>query len=101
MCWRYVVAYVNKLWIDIYHKYYYMRPIVVFTLKHSLGRPVWYQFAHVDIMIVDTQGPFQYPDCHLRYGDFHYKYKTVVRPSYSYNGNPYTGKTASFYWDAT
>ena len=26
-----------------------------------------------------------------RHGAFHYKEKTVVRPSYLYNGNPYTG----------
>ena len=30
------------------------------------------------------------------YEDFRYKDKTVVRPSYLYNGNAYTGKTASF-----
>ena len=33
------------------------------------------------------------------YGDFHYKDKTDVRQSYLYNGNPYTGKTTSLYWD--
>ena len=33
------------------------------------------------------------------YGDFYYKDKTVMRPSYLYNGNPYTGKTAYLYWD--
>ena len=27
------------------------------------------------------------------------KDKTVVRPSYLYNGNPYTGKAKYFYWD--
>ena len=26
---------------------------------------------------------------HFRYGDFHYKDKTVARPSHLYNGNPY------------
>ena len=43
--------------------------------------------------------PSLYKDRLSRYGDFHYKDKAVVRPSYIYNGNPYTGKTASLYWD--
>ena len=30
---------------------------------------------------------------------FHYKDKMVMKPSYLYNGNPYTGKTASLNWD--
>ena len=28
-----------------------------------------------------------------------YKYKTVIRPCYLYNGNSYTGKMASLYWN--
>ena len=36
----------------------------------------------------------------LGMGIFHYKDKTVVRPSYLYNGNAYTGKTI-FSWDGT
>ena len=32
-----------------------------------------------------------------RYRYYHYKDKTVVRPSYLYNGNSYTGKTTSLY----
>ena len=36
----------------------------------------------------------------LRYGELHYKEKTVIRPSYLYNRNSYsTGKTTSLYWD--
>ena len=35
-----------------------------------------------------------------RYGNFHYKEKTVVRKSYLYNGNPYIVKMASLYWDS-
>ena len=31
-----------------------------------------------------------------RYGDFHYEDKMVVRLSNLCNGNPYTGKMASF-----
>ena len=33
------------------------------------------------------------------HGYFHYKDKTVVRPSYLYYGNPNTGKMTSLYWD--
>ena len=34
------------------------------------------------------------------YVDFHHKDKTVVKPSYLYNGNPYTGKTVYLYCDS-
>ena len=40
---------------------------------------------------------FLYKDSVSRYGDSHYKDKTVTRPSYLYNGNPYTGNTTSLY----
>ena len=40
-----------------------------------------------------------YKDGLSRYEDFHYKDETVVRPSYLYNGNSYTGKTTPLYWD--
>ena len=42
----------------------------------------------------------QYKDHLSRYGDFHYKDETVVRPSDLYNGNSYTVKTALLYWDS-
>ena len=45
-----------------------------------------------------TLAPYQYKDGLPRYGYFHYKDETVVRPSYLYNGNHYTGKTTSSYW---
>ena len=32
-------------------------------------------------------------------GDFHYKDKMVVRPSYLYNWNPYNDETMSQYWN--
>ena len=34
-----------------------------------------------------------------RYGDFHYKEKTVMRPSNLYNRNSYSSKTVSLYCD--
>ena len=36
-----------------------------------------------------------------RYRNFHYEYKMVVRLSYIYNGNSYTGKMTSLYWAST
>ena len=36
---------------------------------------------------VSSLNPFQYKICVCRYREFHYKDKTVVRPSYLYNGN--------------
>ena len=48
--------------------------------------------------LILQQAPFQYKDHLYWYGDFHYKDKTVMRPSYLYNDNPYTGKTTSLYW---
>ena len=41
---------------------------------------------------------YMYKDGLSRNGDFNYNVKTVVRPSYLYIGNPYTGKTY-LYWD--
>ena len=46
-----------------------------------------------------TLTPFQYIDRLSRFANYHCKDNTAARPSYLYNGNPYTGKTASFYWD--
>ena len=36
--------------------------------------------------------PSQYKNGLSRYGDFHYKYKTVMKPSYRYNENSHTWK---------
>ena len=33
------------------------------------------------------------------YMEFQYKHNTLVKPSYLYNENPFTGKMASFYWN--
>ena len=40
----------------------------------------------------------QYKDGLFRYWDFH-KDKMVMRPSYLYNGNSYTGKMTFLYWN--
>ena len=50
----------------------------------------------------DTSGPIQYKDVlSVYFRDFHYKDEMVVRMSCLYNGNPFSGKTASLYWDPT
>ena len=54
-----------------------------------------------DGLYIETgfRSSFQYIDHLSRYRDSHCKDETVVRPSYLLNGNIYTGKTASLYWD--
>ena len=42
---------------------------------------------------------FHYKDRLFKYGHFRFKDETVVKPSYLYNGNFYTDKTASLHWD--
>ena len=44
-------------------------------------------------------GPLNIKTVFSRYGDSHVKNKTIVRLSYLYNGNSYTDKTTSLYWD--
>ena len=41
----------------------------------------------------------QYTGVFFMYGDVHYKDETVVRPSHLYNGNLYSSKMTSLYWD--
>ena len=53
---------------------------------------------HIYIKTV-TWALSQYKNGLSRYGVFRYKDKTVMRASYLYNGNSYTGKTTSLYWD--
>ena len=45
-----------------------------------------------------TRALTQYNDCLSRYRESHYKDRTVLRPSYLYNRNPYSCKTASLWW---
>ena len=45
-----------------------------------------------------NMGLSQYRDRLSSHGDFYYKDETVVRPSYLYSGNSFTGKTVSLYW---
>ena len=43
--------------------------------------------------------PSQCNDNFSGYRDFHFEYKTVVRPPYYDNDNSYIGKTTSLYWN--
>ena len=61
----------------------------------SIIEIIRYMLFHVR----DTWAPFQYEDHLTRYGSSHYKGKTVMRLSYLYNGNSYTGKMAYLYWN--
>ena len=54
---------------------------------------------HWALQYVCALGPFQYRDHLSRYGDSHCKGKTVVSPYCIYNGNFYTSKMASLYWN--
>ena len=51
-------------------------------------------------LLTSSRDPSQYKDNLSRYGYSHYKDKMVIRPSYLYNGKPYTGKTPSLCWDS-
>ena len=62
--------------------------ICVFILYHS--STWWYIWALS-----------QHKESLSWFRDFYYKDKTVVRLSYLYHGNSYTGNMASLYWDYT
>ena len=49
-------------------------------------------------LTLETWAHFNMKTIFPRYGDIHYKDKTVVRLSYHDKGNPYTDKTTSLYW---
>ena len=48
--------------------------------------------------LAGAQGPVNIKTIFPRYGDSHVKDKMVMRPSYLWYGDPYTGKTTSLYW---
>ena len=73
-------------------------PIYTLWSEKSLIRLIFAQWVS-NVMLMGTRALSQYKDSLSMYGDFHYKDKKVVRPSYLYNGNSYTGKSVSLYWD--
>ena len=58
---------------------------------------IWHLFVNPMGECKRNRDLFQYKDCFCRYGDSHYKEQTIIRLSDLYNGNPYTGKTASLH----
>ena len=68
----------------------YQQVIIPSRRNPSLFQVIW----------ANTWASFRYKDLLSRYGYFHYEDKTVSRQSNLYDGNPYTGKTTSLYWDA-
>ena len=50
----------------------------------------------LDSAWIDSCAPSEYKKGLSRYGEFHYKDKSVAKLSYLYNGNSYTGKTDIF-----
>ena len=61
----------------------------------DLRRPLW---RHSNDRL-ETEALFWYKGRLSKCGDFHYENKTAVRTSYLSNGNHYTGKTTSLYWN--
>ena len=79
------------MWCDSF--LIFSRPICV-GLLHCQWRCCHHPCAAVPGP-VSIWGPFFFSGI-----DLHYKDKTAVRPSYLYNGNPYTGKTVASNWIA-
>ena len=49
--------------------------------------------------VILFRAPSQYKGPLSWYRDSHYKDETVIRPSYLYDGNLYSGKTVPLYWN--
>ena len=49
------------------------------------------------VWLIEASTLSQYKDRLSRYGDFQYKHKMIIRPSYLYV-NPYAGKSACLFW---
>ena len=74
----------------------------VISEANSTHSGCWnYKGESVFITVVAEVSPAlsQYKDGLSIYWDFRHKDKTMVRPSYLYNGNSGAGETAFLYWD--
>ena len=60
----------------------------------------WCQESRIWWQELRSWAQSQHKDCHLRYRVSHYKDKTVMRLSYLYQGDSYTGKMTYLYWEA-
>ena len=77
-----------------------INPTVPVCIVDQTGvQPIRCNISYSSCSPATTWGLSSYEDHLSRYGDFHYKNKTVMRLCYLYNGNSFTGKTTSFYWD--
>ena len=66
---------------------------------HLMTSCILYAFHHMNLIRSMGAGRhFKVDTLFLRYRESHYRDKTA--PSYLYNGNPYTVKMVSLYWDA-
>ena len=65
---------------------------------HLMTSCILYAFHHMNLIRSMGAGRhFKVDTLFLRYRESHYRDKTA--PSYLYNGNPYTVKMVSLYWD--
>ena len=89
----------NRSVLEQNYLYYPYPTINTYILDTLLWLYVTDDFQQPMHNLYRSKAPYQYKDSLFRYGDFHYKDKTVVRLSSIYNGNPYTGKAPSLYRD--
>ena len=67
------------------------------ALTTTVGILVLIRHCFLEWGLLFLRALLQYEDCLSWYRHYYYKDKTVVRPSYLYNRNAYTGKVASLY----
>ena len=100
----------KKFWIDCF---FIRSMITMYSIWNAIANSTifldlynWMNQTFIFIAVIHTSpfshwtiGPHFKTNSLSRHGNFHYKHKTVVRESYLYSGNSYTGKTASLYWN--
>ena len=79
--------------------------ISMLKIRRPLGRLIFNMGIAIPgktVFLIETApwAPSQYKNGLSKYGDFYCQDKTVASPSYLYNGDYYTGKTTSLYWDS-
>ena len=78
-------------------------PVIVYYVVYVTWKPaikiLYYILYYGYVAYEMVCAPSQYKNVFSRYGNSHYKDKTVVRPSYLYNGTHCTVKTTSSYWN--
>ena len=96
-----IVCFLFAIWLK--YTSYGMRlqiPQLFFNLYNWMNQMfIFIVVIHTSPFPIELLGPLQNKDSFSKHGNFHCKHKTVVRQSYLNNGNSYTGKTASLYWN--